>query len=64
PSLFNVGYYYLNISLQKPFIEHIDTKENILFEILNVNNPRSEIFNNQILGKIAIPLNYDTKRLT
>lgn len=62
PSLLNTGYYYMDISLQRPFIGYLDIKKNISFEILNVNNPRSRIFNNHVLGKIATPLDYETKK--
>lgn len=63
PSLLNTGYYYIDISLQHPFVGYIDLKKNISFEILNINNPRSQIFNNHVLGKIATPLDYETKKL-
>lgn len=63
PSLLNVGHYYLFVGLQQPFFADIDFKHDIPFEILNINNKRSEIFRNQIIGKIAIPLDYKTNRI-
>lgn len=61
--LFNVGYYYIKISIQRPFVEFIDVKDNIQFEITNTNNPQSDIFNNHILGKIATLLHYNTTEI-
>ncbi|MFA5359787.1 MAG: ABC transporter ATP-binding protein [Patescibacteria group bacterium] len=62
PSLFNVGYYSMRISLQRPRVEMIDLKKNIPFEIIDVDNPRGLIYNNAIMGVIAIPLIYETQK--
>ncbi|MBU1684026.1 ABC transporter ATP-binding protein, partial [Patescibacteria group bacterium] len=39
--LFNVGQFYFNIAIHRPYIEYIDHKQNIYFEILDINNPKS-----------------------
>lgn len=64
PSLFNIGYYNLRVSLQRPGVEHIDIKDNISFEIMDVNNPRAEIYNHVIMGVMGTPLDYTTKKIS
>jgi lipopolysaccharide transport system ATP-binding protein len=63
PSLFNVGYYNLEVCFKRPFVEWIDRKEDIQFEIMNIDNPRSIVFRNQVYGKIALFLDYKTKHI-
>lgn len=58
--LFNVGQYYFDVAIHRPYVEYIDHKQNISFEILDINNPRSFIFKGQNLGKIASILDYET----
>jgi lipopolysaccharide transport system ATP-binding protein len=59
--LFNAGSYYVDISIQHPFIDYIDHKQNINFEILNTNNPKSHVFGGLIMGRMATILDYETE---
>ncbi|MDP3043283.1 MAG: ABC transporter ATP-binding protein [bacterium] len=63
--LFNVGHLTCDISItkQKPCIEFLDRKQDVSFEILNVKNPRANIFGGKNFGKISSILNYETKIL-
>ncbi len=61
--LLNVGYYYLYVAIERPFIEFIDGKNNIPFEIIDHDNPRSIASNGKILGMIAAQLSYTTKKI-
>ncbi len=63
-SIFNTGYYSLEISIKRPGVEFIDRKLNIPFEIINNGDIRSDIYNNQIPGKIVIPLEHTNKILS
>ena len=63
PSLFNVGYYQMRISLQRPSVEQIDLKTNISFEVIDVDNPRGAIYNNSYTGVIGVQLDYKTDKI-
>jgi ABC-type glutathione transport system ATPase component len=60
--LLNIGYYNLEFSFQRPFIEHIDRKINIGLEIQNINNSKLHIFNNLVLGRLSTLLKYETTK--
>ncbi len=63
-SLFNVGSYYMRVTFLRPGMRQIiDPKVDIPFEILDIDNPRTEIYRNWNPGKIAIPLEYKTEKL-
>jgi lipopolysaccharide transport system ATP-binding protein len=63
-ALFNVGSYYLEININRPGVEFIDRKQNIPFEISQTDNPLSAIYNNQIPGKIIVPLAYKNQKIS
>jgi lipopolysaccharide transport system ATP-binding protein len=63
PSTFNTGYYNIEISIKRPFIDFLDRKQDIQFEILNINNPRSVIFKEYVYGKMALQLEYKTEKI-
>lgn len=60
--LFNVGAQYFDIHFHHPGFERFDRRQNIYFEILDMNNPRSAIFPGEQQGKIASILKYHTTR--
>ncbi|MCK9351793.1 MAG: ABC transporter ATP-binding protein [Candidatus Pacebacteria bacterium] len=62
--LLNAGFYYLEININCPGVEFIDRKQNIPFEIYHSDNPLSAMYNNQIPGKIIIPLEYKNKKIS
>lgn len=59
---FNIGSYFFDCLFHRPNIQNLDHKQQLYFEIINSDNPRSAIMGNNILGKIAIPLVYKTKK--
>ena len=59
--LFNVGTYFFDVRFHKPGYLLIDHKQNIPFEILAINDPRSTVFGG-ILGKMASILDYKTTK--
>lgn len=59
--LFNTGMYFFDVRFHKPSYALIDHKQNIPFEIIALNDPRSTIFG-AILGKMAAILDYKTKK--
>lgn len=61
--LFNVGRYNLEVAFDRPFVETIDRKTNLNFEIIDVDNPRSRLYKGHNPGKIAVTLDYDTKKI-
>lgn len=58
--LFNVGYYYFDASLHRPYVEYLDNKQGINFEITDIENPRSKLLKGQNPGKLAAILDYKT----
>jgi lipopolysaccharide transport system ATP-binding protein len=54
--LFNHGNYFMDVRIQQPFVEDFDYRLNIPFEIIDAENPRTEIFRGKNLGKIATQL--------
>lgn len=56
--LFNVGKYYINIILHQPNIITFSEVNDLGFEIININNPRSIIFQKKHPGNIAVQLDY------
>ncbi len=58
----NVGRYSLDILLHTPNLAMFANARDIGFEIKNVDNPRSIIFQGNHLGRIAIPLNYKIQK--
>ncbi len=58
--LFNTGTYFFDVRIHTPGQVLIDHKQNIHFEILSVHDPRANIFQGNILGKIASILDYKT----
>jgi lipopolysaccharide transport system ATP-binding protein len=60
--LFNVGSYYIDLTIERPGIEMLDKKQNIHFEITNENNPRSAIIGPGF-GKMGTILNFETKEI-
>lgn len=56
--LFNVGSYYFDVIIDKVFVHRIDVKNNITFEIQDIDNPKTEIYNGQNLGVMAAILDY------
>ncbi len=61
--LFNIGHYKFDVALHRPYIEYLDNKTNLNFEIMNVNNIKSKIFKGHSAGRIATILDYKTKKL-
>ncbi|MCL5781984.1 MAG: ABC transporter ATP-binding protein [Patescibacteria group bacterium] len=61
--LLNNGFYYAEVSIKRPGIEFLDRKQNISFEMKSENDPRNEIYNNQIPGKIIPPLKSTTQKI-
>lgn len=61
--LFNAGSYTFSVLLHNPYFKGYDQKENMAFEILNVDNPRAISFKGHTPGKIAIPLIFKTDKL-
>jgi lipopolysaccharide transport system ATP-binding protein len=56
--IFNIGNYYFDLILHNPNIAKFAEVKDIGFEITNINNPRSIMFQRKHIGKIAIPLEY------
>lgn len=63
PFLFNVGMNSFDVRFHRPELELIDHKQNINFEILDIDNPKSLIFHGNNMGKIASIFNYQTKKI-
>ncbi|HVB19870.1 MAG TPA: ABC transporter ATP-binding protein [Candidatus Paceibacterota bacterium] len=63
PFLFNVGMHFFDVRFHRPELELIDHKQNINFEILDIDNPRSIIFHGNHMGKIASMLDYQTMKI-
>ena len=62
--LFNVGQYFFAVRILQPFVDAIDYRPNIGFEISDENNPISEVYRGHHMGKVACILEYQTKKLT
>jgi lipopolysaccharide transport system ATP-binding protein len=58
--IFNVGNYYVDVSIQRPGIEYLDRKQNINFELTDEGHPRLTIPNLAIMGKMGTLLDYET----
>jgi lipopolysaccharide transport system ATP-binding protein len=62
--LFNVGTFFFDTRFHRPNIELVDHKQNINFEIVDVdNNAQSIVFNGNHMGKIATILDYETEKI-
>lgn len=62
--LFNVGIYYFDTILHRPYLESVDAKRQINFEIIDsAGNKKSKVFGGTKHGKIASILNYHTYKL-
>ncbi len=57
--LLNVGHYHFDITVDKVFVERFDIRQYIGFEIQDINNPKTAVYNGQNLGVIASILNYE-----
>lgn len=62
--LLNIGYYYLQVGIERPFVEGVDVKTNIPFEIIDRDNPRSVATNGRVQGMIASQLSYDSQKIS
>jgi lipopolysaccharide transport system ATP-binding protein len=62
--LFNVGQYFFDITIQRPFIDYLDIVKGISFEISDITGGRSSLFKGKNIGKLAIALDYKTKKMT
>ncbi|MEI6296585.1 MAG: ABC transporter ATP-binding protein [bacterium] len=58
-NLLNINQYYIEVSLQKPFVEYVDLKKNLSFEITDANNYRLD-YRWKKMGKLSSILNYKT----
>lgn len=56
--LFNVGNYHFDLVIDKVFVEKLDLKNNISFEIQDIKNPKTEIYNSPNMGVMASILEY------
>lgn len=61
-SLLNIGQYFFEVRLHNPNIFLYATAENMGFEIKNIENKRSIVFRNNHMGRISVPLYYETKK--
>jgi lipopolysaccharide transport system ATP-binding protein len=63
--LFQVGNIYFNLVLanMSDGKSSVDTIKNLNFEILDKNNPKASIFNNNYIGQISPIFNFNTKKL-
>lgn len=61
-SLFNVGNYSFDIIFHVPNSKMLAEARDVQFEITNVDNPRSVVFQGHIVGKIAIPLQFEINK--
>jgi lipopolysaccharide transport system ATP-binding protein len=61
--LFNVGNYTFSVYIHNPYVEGFTAQNNLAFEILGTNNPRSVTFKGNTPGKIAVPLVFKTDKL-
>ncbi len=62
--LLNVGSYFFDVRIQQPFVEDFDYHLNIPFEILDQDNPRTDVFRGKNMGKIATQLSFTTNKRT
>ncbi|MCL4390418.1 MAG: ABC transporter ATP-binding protein [Patescibacteria group bacterium] len=60
--LFESGNYTIDVAIQNPGVEIIDKVSEIGFEVLNQDNPRSLLINGVAHDKIAVILDYETKK--
>lgn len=60
--LLNIGSYFFDIRIQQPFVEDFDYQLNIPFEIIDQDNPRTEIFRGKNMGKIASQLTFSLRQ--
>ena len=56
--LLNVGHYHFDVTVDKVFVERFDIRQYIVFEIQDINNPKTAVYNGQNLGVIAKILDY------
>ncbi|MCK9344981.1 MAG: polysaccharide ABC transporter ATP-binding protein [Candidatus Pacebacteria bacterium] len=56
--LFNVGHYHFDVTVDKVFVERLDIRQYIGFEIQDINNPKTAAYNGQNLGVMASILDY------
>ena len=61
-SLFNIGNYSCDIVVHNPNIIAYAEAKDIGFEIQNVDNPRSLVFQKTHIGKLALPLDYTIEK--
>lgn len=61
--LLNVGTYFFDVRLHKPWVMLLDEKTNLPLEILDVNNPKSQIMRGHHPGKLAAILDYETIKI-
>ncbi|HVU06305.1 MAG TPA: ABC transporter ATP-binding protein [Candidatus Paceibacterota bacterium] len=62
--LFNVGIHTFDVHLHDPGIRSFDTKKDVNFEILDVDNPRSKVYRGYNPGKISNILDHHTEKLS
>lgn len=60
--LFNHGNYFMDVRVQQPFVEDFDYRLNIPFEVIDAENPRTEIFRGKNLGRIASQLPFHIRK--
>lgn len=60
--LFNVGIFYFSFGLQNKF-GYLDAKNRIGFEIIDVDNAKSQFRNNYLIGPMAANLDFQTDKL-
>lgn len=61
--LFNVGRYSFDVLFHTPNITTHALVQDLVFEIKNIDNPRSIVFQGNHVGKMAIPLKFNIKKI-
>lgn len=61
--LFNAGQYSIEISIQHPYIDHVNRVMGINFEISDIESSKTKLFKGKVLGKLSTILNYDTQKI-
>jgi lipopolysaccharide transport system ATP-binding protein len=62
--LFNIGNYYFDVVIAKPFVEVISEVKNIYFEVQDIRNPKTAVYGvqNQYVGVMGAILDFNIKK--
>ncbi len=61
--LFNVGLYNFDVTIQRPGVDYYDNQQGFNLRIINVDNPRSDLFGGKVYGAMGAVVPVVTEKL-